>query len=498
MSATERKHKEILQQTLQEVKRLLGRQRLVEDMVHKQDMPKHDLVENLVHKQNLVELSHRLEALAPADIAGIIEALPHADRSLVIGLIPVERLGLVLLELSNSVREVVLVGIEQPTLDTMAQSMEWEKLVRLASKLPAPRLAPLLESLEEARREELQSALSVRQIPIGSIKAFVLQAGRLMQLPNLTADDLLRPDILWVDMVDPTDDERELVQSSFRLELPEDEELEDIEESARCYIDEHGLHISSFFLHKDDSEASNVTVSFTLHAGRLLTIRQEELAVFRLFRLRARVQPGMVANAQDILLAIFDAAVEYDADMLEAVYNDLEPISQRVLNHSNEMDDQGMAETVARLATYEDINGKVRLDLMDTRRALSFLLRSRTLAAEQEANLREILRDLESLNNHTGFLFDKVNFLMDAVMGLINLAQNTIIRRLTVLSVVFMPLNVVAGIGGMSEFSMMTQGIPWPIAYGSFVVGMLSIAGITLLILRHYENRKKNRFKQRQ
>lgn len=467
MSATERKPKEILQQTLQEVKRLLGRQRLVEGMVHKQDNPKRELVETLVHKQNLVELSHRLESLDPADIAAIIESLPHADRSTVIGLIPVARLGLVLLDLNGNVRDVVLVGIEQPTLNTAAQTMEWEKLVRLASKLAAERLDPLLASLGEEQREELQSALSVRQTPVGSIKAFVLQAGRLMQLHNLTPDDLLRPDIVWVDMVDPTDDERELVQSSFRLELPEDEELEDIEESARCYIDESGLHISSFFLHKDGAESSNVTVSFTLHAGRLLTIRQEELAVFRLFRLRARVQPGLVANAQDILLSIFDAAIEYDADMLEEVYSDLEPISKRVLSHKEEMTDQVMAETVALLAAYEDVNGKVRLDLMDTRRALSFLLRSRQCGPEQEANLREILRDLESLNNHTAFLFDKINFLMDAVMGLINLAQNKIIKIFSIASVVFLPPTLVASMYGMNFQHMpelaQTWGYPWAI-----------------------------------
>jgi magnesium transporter len=177
--------------------------------------------------------------------------------------------------------------------------------------------------------------------------------------------------------------------------------------------------------------------------------------------------------------------------MLEEIYNDLESVSQRVLNHSEEMSDELMAETVSRLATYEDINGKVRLDLMDTRRALSFLLRSRQCGTEQEANLREILRDLESLNNHTSFLFDKINFLMDALMGLINLSQNTTIRQLTILSVVFMPLNIIAGMGGMSEFSMMTQSVPWPVAYGAFTVGMLVVAWITLLLLRQHENRKK-------
>ena len=303
----------------------------------------------------------------------------------------------------------------------------------------------------EKANQELQTALTHLLHPsVGSLKAFVLHNGRLVQLQSLTPEDLRRPDIVWVDMVDPSDEERELVQRAFRLELPEDEEQEDLEESARCYVDEQGLHISSFFLHKDGEDTSNVTVSFVLNAGRLLTIRSEELAVFRLFRLRARVQPGFVANGQDILLALYGAAVEYDADVLEEIYTELEPISQSVLSREEEMTDQLMAETVAGLACYEDINGKVRLDLMDTRRALSFLLRSRTLGPDQEANLREVLRDLESLNNHSGFMFDKINFLMDAVMGLINLAQNKIIKIFSIASVVFLPPTLVASIYGMN------------------------------------------------
>nr|WP_245747749.1 magnesium/cobalt transporter CorA [Formivibrio citricus] len=312
------------------------------------------------------------------------------------------------------------------------------------------------------------------------MKAFVLNAGRLVQLQSLTPEDLLRPDIVWVDMVDPTDEERELVQRAFRMELPEDEELLDLEESARCYADEHGLHISSFFLHKEGEDSANVTVSFVLNAGRLLSIRQEELTVFRLFRLRARVQPGFVSNAQDILLSIYDAAVEYDADMLEEVYTELESISKSVLNREEDMTDQLMAEAVNRLAIYEDINGKVRLDLMDTRRALSFLLRSRVLGAEQEANLREILRDLESLNNHTGFLFDKINFLMDAVMGLINLAQNKIIKIFSIASVVLLPPTLVASMYGMN-FKNLPE-LEWQYGY-AWAIFLMIVSAITPYVI---------------
>ena len=109
-----------------------------------------------------------------------------------------------------------------------------------------------------------------------------------------------------------------------------------------------------------------------------------------------------------------------------------------------------------------------------------------SLSVNQWEDARQIMRDIESLDGHTSFLFGKINFLMDVIVGFININQNKIIKRLTVLSVIFMPLNVIAGMGGMSEFSMMTQGISWPLAYGAFTVGMVGVAYITYLLSVSY------------
>ncbi len=103
------------------------------------------------------------------------------------------------------------------------------------------------------------------------------------------------------------------------------------------------------------------------------------------------------------------------------------------------------------------------------------------------------MRDIESLDGHTAFLFEKINFLMDATVGFININQNRVIYRLTVFSVIFMPLNVIAGIGGMSEFSMMTKNIPWPLSYAIFTLAMFVVAWLTYILLRYYEKPRKVR-----
>jgi magnesium transporter len=120
-------------------------------------------------------------------------------------------------------------------------------------------------------------------------------------------------------------------------------------------------------------------------------------------------------------------------------------------------------------------------------------MRGKFLAAPQLEDARQIMRDIESLDGHTSFLFGKINFLMDAVVGFININQNQRVSKLTKLSIVFMPINILAGIGGMSEFSMMTTGIPWPVAYGAFTVGMGIVGWLTYLALRQAERREASR-----
>jgi magnesium transporter len=131
--------------------------------------------------------------------------------------------------------------------------------------------------------------------------------------------------------------------------------------------------------------------------------------------------------------------------------------------------------------------------VLDTRRALTFLIRRKLLSVTQLEDAQQILRDIESLDGHTSFLFDKINFLMDATVGFININQNRVLYRLTILSVIFMPLNVIAGMGGMSEFSMMTRNIPWPISYGIFTIGLLIVAWFTFVILQIFEKRGARR-----
>ena len=195
-------------------------------------------------------------------------------------------------------------------------------------------------------------------------------------------------------------------------------------------------------------------------------------------------------EGKDVLLDLYAADAEYSADSLEDVYRDLESIGKRVLDP--EVTDDAAARILSGIARAEDLNGRIRRDVLDTRRALSFLSRSKLLSAEQEEQMRQILRDIESLDAHTTFLFGKINFLMDATVGFININQNKRVSKLTAVGIVFVPVNILAGIGGMSEFSTMAEKlhVPAALAYTTFVVACAIIGWVTYLLLVRPDSRR--------
>ncbi len=164
--------KESLQESLQQVIHLLNKHRLVEELVHKQDMPKHDLVETLVHKQNLAELRTRLDELHPADVAYILEALPIEQRLVVWDLVKAERDGEILLEVSDAVRQTLIAEMDSEELLAAAEQLDTDEIADLAPDLPRDVLQELLETLDSQNRERLQSALSYPEDSVGALMDF--------------------------------------------------------------------------------------------------------------------------------------------------------------------------------------------------------------------------------------------------------------------------------------------------------------------------------------
>lgn len=309
------------------------------------------------------------------------------------------------------------------------------------------------------------------------INAFILQNGRLNQVYIGNRADLVNIAPVWIDLTDTNDEERAWIKGMYEVTLPGEDEVKDIEASARYYEAENGdLHLrTDFLVEEEDGPSRSVTVAFILTKSMLFSVHTDDLPVFRLVRMRARSRPGSIEDFKDVLLDLYATDAEYSADALEGIYQNLEDVSRRVLQ--KKFTDQDAAAALNAIAQEEDLNGRIRRNMMDTRRAVSFLMRGRLLNADQFEEARQILRDIESLDGHTSFLFDKINFLMDATVGFININQNNIIKIFSVASVAFLPPTLIASIYGMN-FKGWFPELDWSFGY-PFALALMLASAIT-------------------
>ncbi len=405
--------------SLQTVNDLLRKHRLVESTLQNQPVQRRKLVIALVQKQHMVELHTLLKRLTAFEIGQILSALSLEDAQLVWEQITTNRQDDVLWEISDSLREH-LVGDREPHCGE------------------------------------------------GQLSAFELVDGRLSKVAITCRHDLQEIKPIWIDLLAPSKAQRNLIGQHYGLDLPDPSELTDLEASARFYVEHDEIHIHSDFLLDREGKARSVPVAFVLGGDILFSVRGEELPVFRLQRLRARTQPGFVSDSRDMLLDLYGAEAEYSADALENIYSELETVSRKVLSQS--MSDEEAAGILADIAEEEDLNGRIRRNMLDTQRAVSFLLRRKLLTATQLEDAQQILRDIESLNSHTAFLFDKINFLMDATVGFININQNKVIKIFSVASVALLPPTLIASIYGMN-FDHMPE-LEWMLGY-PFALGLM-------------------------
>ena len=426
--------------SIEKLREILDKQKLVGELVHNQEMHSHELVETLVSKNHAVELYTFISSKSPSELGEILDSLDIADAKLVWEHIPEARQNDILWESSEARRELLAGG----------------------------------------REPEFQGS---------RVCVFELSDGKLKQIPILSRKDLEGVKPIWVDLVNITKAERAFIGAYFSVDLHDPLDETDLEISARFHVEENDdVYLHSNFLNEEDGETRNVPVALILHGGILFSLRNEELAVFRIQRRRLLNQPGYVSDCIDVLLDLYGSDVECSADSLENIYASLGKIGGMVLQEA--VSDVQAAAILSEIAEEESNNGRIRSNILYTQRAMSFLMRSRRLNPDQIQETKQIFRNIDSLNNHTSFLFDKINFLMDATIGFININQNKRVNQLTVFGVVFMPINILAGIGGMSEYSMMTQGIWWPIAYGCFLVGAGLVGYATYVVLKLFEKKK--------
>jgi len=292
-------------------------------------------------------------------------------------------------------------------------------------------------------------------------------------------------DAVWIDMVSATPTEREMVEAAIGLELPTEAEIAEIENSSRVSIENGVVYLSMPLLTQVDTDPHSASIGYVLTKSQLVTIRFRQSRVFDNFAMRLPRGEMPDQGGSRILVGILEAIVDRLADVMELCRNDLDSVSHRIF-HGNGTDlpprptaeDRALRATLRTLGRVGDLVSKVRDSLLGARRIASYLgqVEKEMFAPDLRTRLKTLRQDIGSLTDYDLHLTNKTQFLLDATLGFINIAQNNIMKVFTITSVLGIPPVLLAGMWGMNFKNMPELDWTWgyPMAILAIIVSAVA------------------------
>jgi magnesium transporter len=312
----------------------------------------------------------------------------------------------------------------------------------------------------------------------------VPQENRITRI-EFAAGEALPVETLWGDLREPTAFEVSAVEHAFDIDVPTREEMKEIEASSRLRREEEGLYMTALVLSRADTEHPECSaVTFILAGNRLVTLRYADPQAFRTFATRMQARPSQFASAEAVFLGLLDTIIDRAADILEHVGDEVNTLSTEAFGQGDEeADSRNFKNVLRRLGKEGDLISKARESLVSMGRMLAFLGQvSDGTSRDSRTHLETLSRDTASLSDHATFLANKVNFLLEATLGLINVQQNNIIKIFSVAAVVLMPPTLIASIYGMNFHAM--PELSWPYGYPIALIAMVVSAILPYLFFR--------------
>jgi len=319
------------------------------------------------------------------------------------------------------------------------------------------------------------------------LKAYQQRNGGLKGV-TIGEEDPLPAAALWVDLFNPTLEERRKVDLAYGLEMPTRADMEEIEISSRLYQEDLNMFMTAMVLAQTDTDLPTAdAITFVLTPERLVTIRYIDPQPFRTYALRCERAVVNAPRPEMVLLQILDAVVDRMADVLEKTGSDVEVISAEVFSPGlHKVGTRDFQNILRRLGQKHGLSSKMRESLLTIGRMLTFLTQSMDNKAKElkdsRAHLKTLIRDVQSLQDHSTFVATKVSYLQDATLGLINNEQNNIIKIMSVAAMVFLPPTLLASIWGMN-FHYMPE-LDWRLAYPFSILVMIVSAVLPYLYFK--------------
>lgn len=304
------------------------------------------------------------------------------------------------------------------------------------------------------------------------------------------------PDVVWLDLVEPTAEEERVVETTLGIDIPTREELAEIEVSSRLYQEDGAAFMTATLLRRgehDQPESSPVT--FIIKDNVLITIRYHRPQAFDIYVKRAMKPQTTPMTGWGVYIGLLEAVVDRAADHLERVGHIVEETSRKTFGTARSRQQKrprrrtvNLQELIENIGEEGDFTSKMRESLVSIGRVVAFMtaitdqMKQTRDVKDNRARIRILQRDIQSLTDHASFLSSKISFLLDAVLGLINIEQNGIIKIFSVAAVVFLPPTLVASIYGMN-FDLMPE-LRWDIGYPFAMLLMLLSAVLPWLYFK--------------
>jgi magnesium transporter len=319
--------------------------------------------------------------------------------------------------------------------------------------------------------------------------AFAYTGGR----PTRLAEDSPLTTAVWIDLRDPTEDEIRLVTEATGLRVPTHEEVSEIEASSRLVLEDGVLYLSMPLITVADGPRV-VSAGFVLSSERLLTVRFATSTVFDTYTARLPSMDVPTGTGAHILIGLLGAIVDRQADAMERIHADLDTISHRVFSLAGKsragrkFEDRLLRDTLGELGRIGDLISHIRESLLGVTRLVPFIETNTThwLPAELRPTLTTLRDDTASISDFDNHLTDKLQFLLDATLGFINIAQNDVMKVMTIASVVGIPPVLIAGIYGMNFKNIPEYDWAWGYAWGWGLIVLTTLIPLALFRWRKW------------
>lgn len=292
---------------------------------------------------------------------------------------------------------------------------------------------------------------------------------------------------VWIDLQNPTEVEENAVEAATQCDIPTEEEMREIEVSSRLYTFENATYMTAILpANSDGGDPVMGPVSFVLTQTHLISVRYHNPKVFTSFPPRAHATRQEVTDPLSVLIALMEAVIDRQADILERAAADIDAQSRTLFKPAAKKERKDYQAVLEKVGLMGNLNSNIRDSLLTLDRLsgyLSQVLTKHSATNDLHERAKTLVNDVKSLTDHANFVASKITFLLDATLGMINIEQTNISKILSVAAVIFLPATLIASIFGMNFDHM--PGLSSPYGFGASLGVMLVLALLTLGYLKY-------------